>query len=51
MKVFDGFLRRANELGIIELVGSKKQGTYKFTNNLYPVYFMIQFLESQKNNK
>ncbi|MDR0912533.1 MAG: ATP-binding protein [Methanobrevibacter sp.] len=46
-KVFNDFLRRAKELGIIELVSSKKAGTYKFVNNLYPVYFMIQDLASQ----
>ena len=48
MKVFGGFLRRARELGIIEFIGSKRQGTYKFTNNLYPVYFMILHLASQE---
>jgi len=46
MKVFDDFLRKAKKLGIIELVGAKKIGTYKFANNLYPVYFMIQDLAS-----
>jgi hypothetical protein len=47
-RVFSSFLRRAKKLGIIELASSKKQGTYKFTNNLYPVYFMIQHLASQE---
>jgi hypothetical protein len=48
MKVFNDFYRRAKDLGLMELVSSKKIGTYKFTNNLYPVYFMIQNLASNQ---
>ena len=41
-KVFKDFIRRAKNLGIIELASSKKQGEYQFTNQLYPIYFFIQ---------
>lgn len=41
-KVFKDFISRAKKLGIIELASSKKQGEYKFTNQLYPIYFLIQ---------
>ena len=40
-KVFNGFIGRAKDLGIIELASSKKQGEYRFTNQLYPIYFFI----------
>lgn len=41
-KVFNDFIGRAKKLGIIELASSKKQGEYQFTNQLYPIYFLIQ---------
>lgn len=40
--VFKDFISRSRKLGIIELVSSKKQGEYQFTNQLYPIYFLIQ---------
>ncbi len=40
-QVFNGFIRRAKDLGIIELAGSKKRGEYQFTNHLFPIYFFI----------
>ena len=40
--VFKDFISRAKKLGIIELASSKKQGEYQFTNQLYPIYFLIQ---------
>jgi len=40
-KVFKDFLKRAKELKIIELTGSKKRGEYRFTNKLYPLYFIM----------
>ena len=50
-KVFKDFIGRARKLGIIELASpSKKQGEYQFTNQLYPIYFLIQTIkEDQKN--
>ena len=48
--VFNDFISRAKKLGIIELASSKKQGEYQFTNQLYPIYFLIQaVLEDQQN--
>ncbi|WP_298522985.1 ATP-binding protein [uncultured Methanobrevibacter sp.] len=47
--VFKDFISRSRKLGIIELASSKKQGEYQFTNQLYPIYFLIQsVLEEQK---
>ena len=40
--VFNSFIKRAKELKIIELTSSRKNGEYHFTNNLYPIYFLIQ---------
>lgn len=47
LKVFKDFISRARKLGIIELAGSKKQGVYQFTNNLYPFYFYIQTINKK----
>ena len=48
-KVFKDFISRARKLGIIELSACKKQGEYQFTNQLYPMYFMIRtFKEENK---
>ena len=48
-KVFKDFISRAKKLGIIELASSKKQGEYQFTNQLYPLYFMIQTFKEENN--
>lgn len=45
-KVFSDFLIRARQLGILEFSGAKKSGHYKFTNNLFPLYFAIKSFES-----
>ncbi|GAA5819054.1 MAG: ATP-binding protein [Methanobrevibacter sp. CfCl-M3] len=51
-KVFTDFLNRARKLKILDYHGPKKSGYYKFTNNLYPVYLVIQSLkETQNKNK
>ena len=47
-KVFSDFLIRARQLGILDLSGAKKSGHYKFTNNLFPLYFAIKSLESKQ---
>lgn len=44
-KVFSDFLKKARDLRIIEFTGAKRSGHYKFTNNLYPLYFAIQSLK------
>ncbi|MDR0912667.1 MAG: ATP-binding protein [Methanobrevibacter sp.] len=46
-KVFGHFLKRARDLKIIEYKGAKRSGHYTFTNNLYPIYFLIKSLEQQ----
>ena len=51
IKVFKDFISRAKELNIIELSSSKKQGVYKFTNNLYPIYFYIQSLKDKSQTE
>ena len=50
-KVFKDFISRARKLGIIELASSKKQGEYQFTNQLYPMYFMIQTFKEENMGK
>jgi len=47
-RVFNNFLRRMRELGIIIPDVEEIQGTYKFVNELYKVYI---FLESQQFKK
>jgi hypothetical protein len=42
INVFSDFLKRARFLNIIEFAGTPKSGLYKFTNNLYPLYFFIR---------
>ena len=49
LKVFNDFIRRARKLNIIELSGSKKKGEYRFTNQLYPIYFFILTINDQEN--
>lgn len=51
IKVFKDFISRAKELNIIGLSSSKKQGVYKFTNNLYPIYFYIQSLKDKSQTE
>ena len=48
-KSFEGFLKKAKKLGIIEPIGKKNSGEYGFVNRLYLVYFMM--LSSQKEYK
>lgn len=40
-KSFDGFLKKAKKLGIIESIGKKNSGEYGFVNRLYLVYFVM----------
>lgn len=39
---FPKFLKRAKDLNIIEYASTPNNGIYKFSNNLYPVYFFIE---------
>ncbi len=43
---FEGFLKKAKQLGILEPIGKKNSGEYGFVNRLYLVYFLM--LESQR---
>lgn len=47
--VFTDFLVRARQLGIFEFSGAKKNGHYKFVNNLFPICFAIKSFESNRN--
>ena len=40
-KVFDSFLRRLRELGVIEL-DPMDRGAYKYTNQIYPLYMLME---------
>ncbi|MCL2114718.1 MAG: ATP-binding protein [Methanobrevibacter sp.] len=46
-KVFTDFLKRARSLNILEFSGAKKSGHYKFTSNLFPIFFMIESLKEE----
>jgi len=41
-KVFDNFLRRMRELGVIVRVPEKGKGVYRFVNRLHHAYFLIE---------
>lgn len=43
-KVFNRFLQRTKELGIIESIGRENSGEYAFVNRLYFAYFLIRSL-------
>jgi len=45
-RVFNDFLKRAKDLGIIESIGRDNSGEYGFVNRLYIIYFMM--LSAQK---
>jgi hypothetical protein len=50
-KVFHNFLRKMRELGVIESDLESGRGAYRFVNDLYPVYLMLEserFKERQK---
>lgn len=46
-KSFEGFLKKAKNLGILESIGKKNSGEYGFVNRLYLVYFLM--LASQRD--
>lgn len=50
-QVFSDFLVRCRELGIIDFKEVRGAGEYKFVNNLYTVYFMIQASLSKEDQK
>lgn len=44
-RVFNSFLQRSKELGIIESIGRENSGEYAFVNRLYFAYFLIKSLD------
>ena len=44
-RVFNRFLQRSKELGIIESIGRQNSGEYAFVNRLYFAYFLIKSLD------
>jgi len=47
-KVFHNFLKRIRDLGVIEPDTEKGRGTYRFVNEIYPLYIMMESQRSQK---
>ena len=45
LRVFDNFLRRLRELGVVELDPQGGRGAYRYTNQIFPVYI---WAESQR---
>ena len=45
--VFDAFIEKMTELGMIELKGRRNTGNYQFSNNLYYTYFWIKSFEKK----
>jgi hypothetical protein len=50
-KVFDNFLRKMRELGVIIADQESDRGTYKFINDIYPVYIFMEGLEHRYKAK
>ena len=46
-RVFNDFLIRMKELGIIESIGRENSGEYGFVNRLYFIYFMIMAIREK----
>jgi hypothetical protein len=49
--VFDNFLRKMRELGVIIADQESDRGTYKFINDIYPVYIFMEGLEHRYKAK
>lgn len=41
-RVFDNFLRRMRELGVIESDSERGRGEYRFVNRIFPIYIYMQ---------
>lgn len=46
--VFDNFLRKIREQGIIMIDPDAERGSYKFVNEIYPVYFMMESMRTSR---
>jgi len=51
MGVFDNFLRVMRDRGVIMVDQEFERGTYKFVNDIYPVYILLENLEHQHRLK
>lgn len=49
--VFDNFLRTMRARGVIMIDQEADRGTYKFVNDIYPVYIFMEGLEHKMNAK
>jgi hypothetical protein len=47
-KLFDKFLNRLNDLGVIVPDGESGPGCYQFANRLHHCYFLIEAQEEQR---
>ncbi len=47
-KVFHNFLKRIKELGVIEVDIEKERGTYRFVNEIYPIYIGMESERSMR---
>lgn len=50
-RVFDNFLRKMRELGVIMADRESDKGTYRFVNDIYPVYILLESLEHHSKTK
>ena len=48
LRVFDNFLRRLRELGVVEADPQGDRGAYRYTNLIFPVYMRV---ESQRRSR
>lgn len=48
-RVFHNFLRRIRELGVIETDIEKERGTYRFVNEIYPIYIWMESERSKRS--
>ncbi len=47
-KVFDNFVRRMRQLGVLRLNREKGAGCYEFTSEVYPLFFWLQSLDKRR---
>ena len=50
-RVFDNFLRRLRQLGVIELDRESGTGCYRFVNDIFPVYVYMEATRSVEETK
>jgi len=50
-KVFNNFLNRMRQLGVIERDVEKGRGSYKFVNELYPIYIFMESIRYRERTK